>query len=152
MMAGRKAPMPYDAMLVLTFSSAKAQVMGEAQEKWLNESLTGSKATWNVIAQQIMMMDLDRQPEPGRNVNPDSWAGYSIPRARLLKTIRDRKVGNVVVLTGDEHQNYAGGLWLDGSQPEGAAIAVEFVSTSISSVSTTDRRRNTCMRSPSHRA
>ena len=38
-----------------------------------------------------------------------------------------------MVLTGDEHQNYAGGLWLDGSQPEGAPIAVEFVGTSISS-------------------
>ncbi len=111
----------------------KAQVMGEAQETWLNEGLNGSKATWNVIAQQIMMMDLDRQPEAGRNVNPDSWAGYSIPRARLLKTIRDRKVGNVVVLTGDEHQNFAGDLFIDSAKAEGAPIASEFVVTSITS-------------------
>jgi alkaline phosphatase D len=111
----------------------KAQVMGETQEKWLNEGLTGSKATWNVIAQQIMMMDLDRLPEAGRNVNTDSWAGYSIPRARLLKTIRDRKVGNVVVLTGDEHQNFAGDLFIDGAKAEGAPIASEFVITSITS-------------------
>jgi alkaline phosphatase D len=39
----------------------------------------------------------------------------------------------VVVLTGDEHQNYAGELHLDGRQPEGPAVATEFVTTSISS-------------------
>jgi alkaline phosphatase D len=66
-------------------------------------------------------------------VNPDSWAGYRIPRNRLLSRIRDQKVGNVVVLTGDEHQNYAGDLYLDGARDKGAPIASEFVTTSISS-------------------
>ena len=37
-------------------------------------------------------------------------------------------LGNVVVLTGDEHQNFAG-LLDDGERP----VAVEFVATSISS-------------------
>nr|WP_295110360.1 alkaline phosphatase D family protein [uncultured Caulobacter sp.] len=113
--------------------SPKAEVIGQTQEKWLNDGLTGSKATWNVIAQQVMMMDLDREPGGGRNVNPDSWAGYSIPRTRLLKSIRDHKVGNVVVLTGDEHQNFAGDLYIDGAKAEGAPIASEFVVTSITS-------------------
>jgi alkaline phosphatase D len=76
---------------------------------------------------------LDREPGEGRAVNPDSWAGYRIPRARLLRTIRDRKIGNVVVLTGDEHQNYAGDLFLDSWKPEGAPVASEFVVTSITS-------------------
>jgi alkaline phosphatase D len=113
--------------------AAKAEVIGQAQEKWLTEGLVGSKATWNVLAQQIMMMDLDREPGEGRAVNPDSWAGYRVPRGRLLKTIQERKVGNVVVLTGDEHQNYAGDLYIDGAKPEGAPIASEFVITSITS-------------------
>jgi alkaline phosphatase D len=114
-------------------NAPKAEVIGAAQEKWLMDSLTGSKATWNVLAQQIMMMDLDRDPGEGVIVNPDSWAGYRIPRNRLLSKIRDAKVGNVVVLTGDEHQNFAGDLYLDGAKHEGAPIASEFVATSISS-------------------
>lgn len=114
-------------------TAPKAEVIGATQEKWLMDGLTGSKATWNVLAQQVMMMDLDRDPGPGVVVNPDSWAGYRIPRGRLLQKVRDAKVGNVVVLTGDEHQNFAGELFVDGSKHEGAPIASEFVVTSISS-------------------
>jgi alkaline phosphatase D len=40
-------------------------------------------------------------------------------------------LGNAVVLTGDEHQNYAGELRTRGGA--GEAVAVEFVGTSISS-------------------
>lgn len=114
-------------------TASKAEVVGTAQEKWLMEGLTGGGATWNVIAQQVMMMDLDRDPGPGVIVNPDSWAGYRVPRGRLLGKIHDAKVGNVVVLTGDEHQNFAGDLYVDGAKHEGAPIASEFVVTSISS-------------------
>jgi alkaline phosphatase D len=80
-----------------------------------------------------MVMDLDRKegPEPGFNL--DSWAGYAIPRQRLLDRLRERRIGNTVILTGDEHQNYAGELYRDSRNPEGAPIATEFVATSISS-------------------
>jgi alkaline phosphatase D len=42
-------------------------------------------------------------------------------------------VPNLVVLTGDEHQHYAGEVRLTGEAPEAPARAVEFVTTSISS-------------------
>ncbi|WP_233243244.1 alkaline phosphatase D family protein, partial [Caulobacter sp. HMWF025] len=113
--------------------SLKAEVLGLQQEKWLLDGLSASKARWNVLAQQIMVMDLDRDPSEKSAVNPDSWAGYRSPRNRLLKQIRDRKIANPVVLTGDEHQNYAGDLYLDGAHPTGAPIGTEFVVTSISS-------------------
>jgi len=116
-----------------TLDRPEAEVIGLKQEKWLVDGLTASKATWNVLAQQVMMMDLDRDPGPGVVVNPDSWAGYRTPRNRLLKQIRDRKIANTVVLTGDEHQNFAGELHLDGAHPEGRPIATEFVTTSITS-------------------
>ncbi|PHY20495.1 alkaline phosphatase [Caulobacter sp. BP25] len=112
---------------------AAAQVLGAEQEKWLYNSLGASKATWNVLAQQVMLMDLDRVSGPEVGYNLDSWGGYRTPRARLLNEIRNRKVRNVVVLTGDEHQNYAGEVYLDGAKPEGPPIAAEFVVTSISS-------------------
>jgi alkaline phosphatase D len=116
-----------------TLDRPDAEVMGAKQEKWLLDGLTASTATWNVLAQQVMMMDLDRAPGPDVVVNPDSWAGYRTPRNRLLKQIRDRKIANTVVLTGDEHQNFAGELHLDGAHPESRPIATEFVTTSISS-------------------
>lgn len=110
-----------------------AQMLGEAQERWLQAGLAASQAQWNVLAQQVMMMDLDRDPGEGYAANLDSWGGYRAPRERTLAFLKARKVKNPIVLTGDEHQNYAGELHLDGRAPEGKAIGVEFVATSITS-------------------
>lgn len=112
---------------------ADAQVLGARQEAWTLAQLTGSTARWKVLAQQVMMMDLDRDPGPAHVVNHDSWAGYRMPRNRLLSAVKRRDVQNVIVLTGDEHQNYAGELHLDGRAPAQRPIATEFVTTSISS-------------------
>jgi alkaline phosphatase D len=108
-----------------------AQVMGRRQEEWLAAALRQRKVRWNAVAQQPMMMPLDRrtgdEPTPLRNM--DSWGGYDVPRERVLKMFEGH--GNVIVLTGDEHQNYAGVLRTEGGQ--GDPVAVEFVGTSISS-------------------
>lgn len=109
-----------------------AEMMGARQHAWLMDNLRGSDAQWKVLAQQVMVMDLDRDPSPDYTANLDSWGGYRAPRERLLKGIQDRRVENVVVLTGDEHQNYAGELHIDGRRP-GKPNATEFVGTSITS-------------------
>ena len=111
----------------------EAEVLGEAQQTWLFDGLNRSQTQWRTLAQQIMVMDLDRNAGDDYGVNTDSWAGYRVPRARLLNHIKDRRIENVVVMTGDEHQNFAGELFVDGRNPEGAPIAAEFVGTSISS-------------------
>ncbi|MEE4200228.1 alkaline phosphatase D family protein, partial [Erythrobacter sp.] len=113
--------------------AADAQVLGQAQERWLFEQLRTSKSRWQVLAQQVMMMDLDRMPGPDRTENLDSWAGYMTPRNRILGQISELGRDSVIVLTGDEHQNYAGELHIDGQRPGKAPIATEFVSTSITS-------------------
>lgn len=107
---------------------ADAQMLGAEQEKWLAANLARPGNRWNCLAQQVMMMALDRRTgdEPQKIFNSDSWAGYDAPRERLLARLKG--LNNVVVLTGDEHQNFAGLLY-DGDQP----VAVEFVATSISS-------------------
>lgn len=109
----------------------KAQVLGEAQEKWLAANLGQKAARWNMVAQQVMMMPLDRKLEDVEGVsrNLDSWGGYDVPRERLFE--RFKGLRNVVVLTGDEHQNYAGELRTRNGT--GDVAAVEFVATSISS-------------------
>ena len=109
-------------------------ILGERQLDWLIDNMSRSDATWQVAAQQIMMMDLDRAPdEPGLQVNPDSWAGYRVPRRAFLEQLSKRGLDSTIVLTGDEHQHYAGNLYRDGSDRSGAPIATEFVATSITS-------------------
>ena len=110
-----------------------AAVLGAEQEAWLTRNLQRNQARWNCLAQQIMFMALDRRTradEPAEIRNMDTWAAYEVPRARLLS--RMRGLGNVVVLTGDEHQNFAGLLHDPGSGGD-RPVAVEFVATSISS-------------------
>jgi alkaline phosphatase D len=111
-------------------SSPRARMVSAEEEAWLTRNLQTRDARWNVVAQQVMMMSLDcrKQPDatPGKLLNLDSWAGYEVQRERLLA--RMRGLDNVVVLTGDEHTNYAG-LLHDRERP----VAVEFVGTSISS-------------------
>jgi alkaline phosphatase D len=108
-----------------------AAVLGAEQEAWLARNLQRKDTRWNCLAQQIMMMSLDRRrtPDeaPAKVINLDSWAAYEVPRQRLLG--RMRGLDNVVVLTGDEHQNWAGLLHDDRDRP----VGVEFVATSISS-------------------
>lgn len=108
-----------------------AQVIGRAQEAWLVQGLKADPARWNALLQQIMMMDLDRARSETRGINTDSWAGYAVPRDRLLDALGG--VPNLVVLTGDEHQHFAGEVRKTGEAPEAPARAIEFVTTSISS-------------------
>lgn len=110
-----------------------AEMLGRTQEKWLADRLKASDSTWQVLAQQVMMMDLDRQPGEGVTENLDSWAGYRVPRKRVLDTLRDLRIDSAIVLTGDEHVNYAGELHVDGTNPGDTPIATEFVGTSITS-------------------
>ena len=111
-------------------TSPAAHIISAEEEAWLTRNLRSRDARWNVLAQQVMMMSLDCRQQsnapPGKLLNLDSWAGYEAQRERLLA--RMRGLDNVVVLTGDEHTNYAG-LLHDRDRP----VAVEFVGTSISS-------------------
>jgi alkaline phosphatase D len=109
-------------------TDSSRQVLGREQEAWLNRNLN-DRATWYALAQQIMMMSLDRRrrsEEPERILNLDSWAGYEAARRRMLTRVG--ALGNTIVLTGDEHQNFAGDLILDDR-----VVGSEFVATSISS-------------------
>lgn len=111
--------------------SAQAAMLGAEQEAWLTRNLQSRDSRWNVLAQQVMMMSVDRRraPDeaPAKIMNMDSWAGYEVPRQRLLN--RAAGLDNVIVLTGDEHQNWAGLLHDARERP----VAVEFVTTSIAS-------------------
>lgn len=110
-----------------------ASVLGAEQEKWLYDGLAASKARWTGLAQQVMLMDMDREPGEEDIRNMDSWDAYRAARTRLLSFLHDRRISNTVVLTGDEHQNWIGEVKLRAGDPESPTVATEFLATSISS-------------------
>lgn len=106
-----------------------AQMLGAAQEAWLLDNLADRHATWQVLAQQVMMMPRDLGDDRrGPVISMDKWDAYPAARARLLHGIAARGVRNGVVLTGDLHNAWAGVIERDG-----AALMTEFCATAISS-------------------
>lgn len=114
--------------------SPQQTMLGAKQSGWLQSRLITSRATWNVLAQQVMMgmVALAREPHVGKS-SMDQWPGYSHERMQLARFLAQRRVPNPVVLTGDIHSNWANELRVDDRQQETAPVAVEFVGTSISS-------------------
>ncbi len=114
------------------------QMLGAAQEQWLRAGLAGSTAVWDVLAQQVLFATIDRDPGPGKVEQMDAWDGYPAARRRVLDMLAAGGAGgrrlNPVVLTGDEHRNYANDLYRDFDRVRGASpVGVELVATSISS-------------------
>lgn len=108
-------------------------LLGEAQRKWLFESLKQSPGTWNILAQQVMMALVDRQTKGAAAYSMDQWPGYAAERQKLLEHIRDHKVSNAVVLTGDIHSNWANELRVNDLKHDLPTVATEFVTTSLAS-------------------
>jgi len=108
-------------------------LMGDRQRAWLFDGLTHSSATWNVLAQQIMMARVDTAAGPEVAVSMDKWSGYEFERRRLLRHFHDRKIANPVVIAGDIHCNWANELIADFDDLDAQSVATEFVGTSITS-------------------
>jgi alkaline phosphatase D len=111
----------------------KATMLGKPQEDWLMSNLLQSNATWNVLAQQVMMAPLNRGQGDDRRYSMDQWPGYELSRRRLLKFFHDRQISNPVVLTGDIHVNWVNDLQLDFENPESPVVGTELVGTSMTS-------------------
>jgi alkaline phosphatase D len=69
----------------------------------------------------------------GRSYWNEAWDGYPEARKRLLQTVVDAKLTNVVTLGGDVHCNVAANLRLEPNNPQSPIVASEFVTTSITS-------------------
>jgi len=116
-------------------------MMSAAQEAWLDRGLDNA-AQWNFIAQQVMLMPYDARKD-GRTapvVAKDNWNGYPIARQRLIDSIVRRDLTNVVIGSGDMHQNVIGSVPRRAEDLDGPAIATEFLATSISSSGTGGKR------------
>lgn len=110
-----------------------ATLTGSEQERWLFDGLNRSQARWNILAQQVMMGQVDRTPGPEQTFPMDQWAGYVVQRNRILRFFQESKIANPVVLTGDIHTNWVSDLKTDFDNPDSPVVGTEFVGTSISS-------------------
>lgn len=108
-------------------------LLGQKQEHWLMRDLISSISNWNVLGQQVMMAPVDRIAGPEKGYSMDQWPGATAERDRLMAFLRDRKVPNPVVLTGDIHNNWANELKVNFQEENEPAVATEFVGTSITS-------------------
>ncbi|HEY5852545.1 MAG TPA: alkaline phosphatase D family protein [Aldersonia sp.] len=106
-------------------------MLGGRQRDWLLDGFTASPARWQVLGNQVAMGQLDNDPDPEVVVSSDAWDGYVDERNTVLGTAAGRGVRNLVVITGDRHQNIAADLRRDYADPESPVVASEFVGTSI---------------------
>ncbi|PXY34183.1 alkaline phosphatase D family protein [Prauserella flavalba] len=111
----------------------RRSILGEAQEGWLLDGLRRSRATWNVLAQQVVMAQIDRDTGPGRTFSMDQWDGFTASRDRVLGAVQREGVDNLVVFTGDIHRHVAAELKADFADPSSRTIGTELVTGSIGS-------------------
>ena len=114
-------------------NDASRTMLGAEQERWLTESLSASKRQWKLVAQATQISSTSVPTPVGRSYWNDAWDGYPEARKRLLQTVVDAKLSNVVTLGGDVHCNVAAPLRLEPNNPASPIIASEFVTTSITS-------------------
>ena len=109
-------------------------LLGFAQERWLYRGLSESAATWNVIAQDVLMARMQgTHPDGQRGAWTEAWDGYPAARLRLLTHLRDAAIANPVVLGGDNHAFWANDLKPDFDDLKAPAVATELIGSSITS-------------------
>lgn len=102
-------------------------ILGHRQEAWLEGELRRSRATWDLLGQQVFMMEMDWVNGEAKGWSNEGWDGYVASRDRLAAAIEDNR-RNGVVLTGDVHSHWAGEI-----RRESRPVAVELVTTSVTS-------------------
>ena len=107
-------------------------LFGAAQEAWLARELAAPPARWTVLAQPTLLAEADRKRGPEHGYWMDGWDGYAAARTRLLDGLALNKAngGSALVASGDVHAFWAADLRQD---PQGAAVATEFVGGAITS-------------------
>ncbi|MGI5217912.1 alkaline phosphatase D family protein [Nocardia sp. CA-290969] len=108
-------------------------ILGARQREWLVSGFAASPARWQVLGNQVVLGRTDHDAGPGVDLSGDAWDGFPAERAAVLSAAAARAVPNLVVITGDRHENYAADLRADPADPRTPVVAAEFTGTSISS-------------------
>jgi alkaline phosphatase D len=102
-------------------------MLGAAQLPFLQSGLTTSKATWKVIANEVIMSVL--KADATSLADYDAWDGYPVEREAILSTVA--KTEGVVFASGDYHTTIVS----DVQRQDGTTVAPEFGGISMTSFS-----------------
>ena len=109
-------------------------IEGTAQRQWLLDGLGRSKASWNVLANQVPFAPNDTNADPAiRTFGGEKWDGYPLDRQQVLDFLAVRHLANTVVITGDNHNNWVRDVPPDYLRLDAEPVATEFIGTSVSS-------------------
>ena len=122
-----------DPEVCLEIRDPSRSMLGAAQEAWLEQAMAGSKAGWNILAQQTLMAQLDRKRNGVRQFWTDGWDGYPAARRKLLGFLHEKRIANPVVIGGDVHTHWVADLKPDFDDAKSPVVASEFCGTSITS-------------------
>ncbi len=122
-------------------------VLGREEHEWLLHELDASRATWRLIGNDVMIGQVFTEflPEelghPLSEVGiltkrelgpePDQWDGYTAERDALFRFLAERRIRNVVFLSGDVHTAWAVELKRRPYDEDEVPVAVELVTASI---------------------
>lgn len=146
----RDQPVPPPAM-----NDRDRTALGAAQREWLFNAFDQSAATWRLIGNPSVMAttwahhltDEVKQAlvkvkliaADGIAPDWDQWDGYPAERDLLLQRLRDHKLGNVIVISGDVHVAMVNELKRTVNDPHEMVIATEFVNPSLTSQNLDDK-------------
>lgn len=137
------------AQVAAISNDTQRSLMGGKQEAWFYDELVKSSkrgAIWRIIGQQILVAHV-AYGQATFPINYDSWDGYNQNRVRMLDTIKENNIDNVIFLAGDTHaswlsevvpQELINGTTYDPATGKGS-YAVEFGGTAVSSPSSYGR-------------
>lgn len=136
-LAGRSAPA--DSVASPAFLDSSRTMLGTPQLGWLEQELTSTEAEWKVIGNQVIFSGLDVSHFPNApDKYMDMWDGYPVERAHFIAFLKDQRIDNLLVGTGDFHSSLGMEIPNDPLQPStydrsdtSQGVGVEFVVHSI---------------------
>jgi alkaline phosphatase D len=116
------------------FADPARTMLGTSQENWLLDGMAQAQTRWTSLAQQVVMLQRDRDPAPDSiETHADKWDGAQVARQKILDAAAARPQTGLVVLSGDLHEHIAGALKTDFNTPRSQTLGAEFLAASISS-------------------
>lgn len=129
--------------------------LGLEQREWLLNAFKNSKAPWRILGNPSIMgttwsphlplevkaalVKVKLIEADGNGPDYDQWDGYPAERRMVIDFLREQKIKDVVVLSGDIHCGMALELKHDAFDRDEAPVAVEFVNTSLTSQNLDDK-------------
>ena len=132
--------LPYDSLMLdcPQRHDSSRTMLGSTQETWLLDALGSTKAQWNMLAQQTLMVPFASISEKTPNLgavmhSADRWEGYPAARDRIFRCWSQTRTPNPIVLSGDVHVFVTADI-RHPDRPDGAPIATEFAGGSLTSL------------------